>query len=118
MKVIFLKGLPASGKTTKAKEIISNGGDFFRINRDCLREMLHCGKWTGKRERVTIDVAKMVARSLLTQGKNIIIDDTNLTSKHWQSWRDLAKEFDAKWEEFDFTDVSYPRRLRAMHHST
>ena len=36
MKLIVLKGLPASGKTTYAEELVDND-NYVRINRDTIR---------------------------------------------------------------------------------
>jgi len=89
MKLILLQGLPASGKSTAAKEIVSTG-NYVRINRDLLREMLHYNKWSPKNEDVTIAVAKAAATAALKAGKNVIIDDTNLSPKVVEMWKTLA----------------------------
>ena len=42
-KVILTVGLPASGKSTWAKEQVSqNPGQYKRVNKDDLRAMLDC----------------------------------------------------------------------------
>ena len=51
MKLLLLKGLPASGKTTFAKELVRSDGNWIRVNKDDLRNMLHGGKWQSSRER-------------------------------------------------------------------
>jgi predicted kinase len=103
----MMRGLPASGKSTRAEEIIKEGGEFFRVNRDLLRTMLHCDVWSGKREGTTIDSAQMLVGNLLSQGKNVIIDDTNLGEKHETMWRIMADNFGAKFEIIDMMkDVS------------
>lgn len=101
MKLIMMRGLPASGKSTKAKELIKGGGEFFRVNRDLLRTMLHHDVWTGKREGVTVDTAQMIVGNLLNQGKNVIVDDTNLSDKHKDMWQMMAENFGAKFEVMD-----------------
>ena len=99
-----MRGLPASGKSTKAKELIKGGGEFFRVNRDLLRTMLHHDVWTGKREGVTVDTAQMIVGNLLSQGKNVIIDDTNLGDKHVNMWTMMAENFGAKFEIIDMME--------------
>lgn len=105
-KLIILRGLPASGKSTKAKEIMEKSGNTFRVNKDLLRKMLHCNVFTGKNEGITQDVSKNIVRGLLTSGKNVIVDDTNLNPRVMDSWKELAKELNVKFEivEMD-TDV-------------
>jgi predicted kinase len=109
MKLVAMRGLPASGKSSKAKEIIKGGGEFYRVNRDLLREMLHHNIWTGKREGVTVDAAQMLVANLLQQDKNVIVDDTNLGDKHIEMWKMMAQQFGAKFEIIDMmkeTDVT------------
>lgn len=103
-----MKGLPASGKSTKAEEIIKGGGEFFRVNRDLLRKMLHCDVFTGKREGETITAQQLLVAHLLQNGKNVIVDDTNLGEKHEQAWRMMADMYEAKFEIIDMMDdVTY-----------
>lgn len=103
-KMTIMKGLPASGKSTKAKELISDG-NTVRINKDLLRNMLHFDKFTGKNEEKTQHAAKVLAEYFLSHGTNVIIDDTNLNPNTVQAWKDLAKTNNAKIEYVDLTDV-------------
>lgn len=101
--MIIMRGLPASGKSTRAKEIMARGGEYFRINRDLLREMLHFNKWTPKNEKLVVKVATRIAREVMKEGFNVIIDDTNLTKVHVYQWSQLAVEFGATVEVVDMT---------------
>lgn len=96
-KMILMKGLPASGKSTKAKELLLHG-NTVRLNKDLLRTMLHFDKWNGVNESLTRDAARRLAITFLQSGTNVIIDDTNLNEGTLQSWKDLAKELEAKIE--------------------
>ena len=96
-KLIMMRGLPASGKTTRAKEMMNEYGNFVRINKDSLRKMLHEGKWTGKKEGITRSTSRLLASHFLKLGQNVIIDDTNLGEGHKQSWSSLAEESEAKF---------------------
>lgn len=112
MKLIMMRGLPASGKSTKAEEIIKGGasssrnsqGEFFRVNRDLLRKMLHCDVFTGKREGATIHAQQLLVAHLLQEGKNVIVDDTNLGEKHVNMWKMMADMYSAKFEIIDMMD--------------
>lgn len=104
-KIIIMKGLPASGKSTKAKELLEQG-NTVRINKDLLRTMLHFDKFNGRNEGHTKDAARKLADWFLVNGVNVIIDDTNLNPGVVQSWKDLAKIHNAKIEYQDMTEVS------------
>lgn len=56
-KLTIMRGLPASGKSTKAKELLSVG-NTVRINKDLLRTMLHFDTFTGRNEGMTRDAAR------------------------------------------------------------
>lgn len=95
-----MRGLPASGKSTKAEEILTQG-NTVRLNKDLLRTMLHFDKFTGRNEGLTRDASRMLAKTFLARNTNVIIDDTNLNDGTMQSWKDLAKECDAKIEHYN-----------------
>ena len=99
-KLICLQGLPASGKSTKCAELLVEYGSAMRLNRDLLRTMLHCDVWSGPKERITKDVARTLAKYVLTDGKvgTLLIDDTNLHPGTVESWRSLAQECGARFE--------------------
>lgn len=103
--MIIMVGLPASGKSTLAQGRILADGNTVRVNKDLLRKMLHFGKWTGYNESVTKAMSRCIVKQCLISGINVIVDDTNLNEGTMQSWKDLAREIDAKVEIMDLTDV-------------
>lgn len=105
MKVIMLKGLPASGKTTWAKEIIDkNPNSYKRINKDELRAMLDNSHHSNDAEKFILKVRDALILMALEEGKHVIVDDTNLAPKHEERIRQLIKG-KAILEIKDFTDV-------------
>lgn len=115
MKLVMLKGLPASGKTTYAATVCKEQ-NWKRVNRDLIRTMLHFDSWTGKNESVTVDIEKMVARELIMKGFNVIVDDCNLNPKNADMWKEVAKsakvEFSTKNFDTPYTDCMYRDLLR------
>jgi len=101
-----MQGLPASGKSTRAEELLREMGNAVRINKDLLRTMLHFDNFTGKNEGLTRDAARTLAKTFLSKNLNVIIDDTNLNEGTLQSWKDLGMEAGAKIEIIDLTDVN------------
>lgn len=98
--LIIMRGLPASGKTTKAEEIARDNGNCVRLNKDLLRKMLHFDKFTDKNEAMTNAAEMALARMFLESNKNVIIDDTNLNTKVFQKWESLAGELDLEFHVF------------------
>lgn len=104
-KLVMMKGLPGSGKSTEAQKIVEQG-EWVRVNRDLLRTMLHYDKWNPRNEGKTVDAEKALVRHYLTHDISVVVDDTNLSDYHRKLWSGIAHECDAKFEvkEID-TDV-------------
>lgn len=85
-RVLVMRGIPGSGKTTRALEAVANSnGEAFRLNRDDFRSMLfgHDGSGGGRRpskaqERAALAARDGALRALLDAGHVVILDDTNL----------------------------------------
>jgi predicted kinase len=114
----MMKGLPASGKSTKSREIVGNGKTAVRLNRDDLRLMIF-GKdfrWSGKKEDVVIRAEKSIAELSLGLGFNVVIDDTNLSPKNEDMWRGIAEMCDSVFELIEMptavNDCIYQDRMR------
>lgn len=104
-RVLFLKGLPGSGKTTFAKEFLKGNPDFKRLNKDDLRAMLDGGTWSPAHERFVCDMRDAIVNEALGAGHSVIVDDTNLNPVHEASLRQIATECGATFE-VKFFDVS------------
>lgn len=102
MKLIMLQGLPASGKSTYATEVCKEQ-NWKRVNRDLIRTMLHCDKWSGKNESITVDIEKQIVLNLLAGGFSVIVDDCNLNPSNKDMWKQIAKfaEVDFSTKTFD-----------------
>ena len=103
-KIIMTKGLPASGKSTWAKEQLKNG-KTKRVNKDDLRAMIDNGTWSRENEKLVLSVRDEIIIQSLSLGYNVIVDDTNFSSDHKKRLEELAKEAGADFEIKDFTDV-------------
>lgn len=103
-QLLALKGLPASGKTTYAKKLVDQG--WVRVNKDDLRAMLHNSKFSKANEGYVLSLRDEIIISSLVQGKNVVVDDTNLDPKHVNQFESIASEFDADFKiKFFDTDV-------------
>lgn len=100
------KGLPASGKSTWAKEWVDNHENWKRINKDDLRNIFDNGKWSEGNEKFIIFSRDILVYNLLCKKINVIVDDTNFAPKHEVQLKAMAKECGAKFEIKDFTDIT------------
>lgn len=100
------KGLPASGKTTWAKEqVLASNGRTKRINKDDLRAMIDAGKWSKQNETLILIVRDALISTFLGAGYDVIVDDTNLAPKHKAQLQDIALLHGVNLNVKDFTDV-------------
>ena len=82
-KVILMKGLPGSGKSTYAKKIVDDNPEHYkRINRDDLRLMFDNGFNSKPNETFIRSVRDLLIVKTLESGKSAIVDDTNLSEKN------------------------------------
>jgi len=111
-QVIMTKGLPASGKSTWAKDLITkHPGVYKRVNKDDLRAMLDVSKWSGSNEKFVLKIRDEIILKSLDEGKHVIVDDTNLHEKHETHIHDLIKG-KAELRIKDFTDVDLDTCLK------
>jgi predicted kinase len=112
--LVITRGLPASGKTTRARAwVAERPAERSRVNRDDLRSMLH-GGWLGtpEAEAQTTVVQHRAVLALLGAGIDVIADDTNLRPDVMERWRELADEAVAQLSVWDFTAVPLEECLR------
>lgn len=99
-KLLILKGLPASGKSTYAKELVAKG--WKRVNKDDLRAMIDDSKWSHKNEELIIKREKYLVVDFLNDGCNVVVDDTNFSYEDY--WEEVARQYGAEFE-VKFFDV-------------
>lgn len=107
-RVLILRGLPASGKTTHAKTLEARG--WVRIEKDEIRKdarLFKDGIYNHKRgdEAIVLKERNRQLRQALESGKNVVSSDTNLKQQHVTSISAIAREFGALVETKDFLDV-------------
>lgn len=101
-KVIVLRGLPASGKSTWAKDYISRNPGTLRVNKDDLRSMLHNSQWSEENELIILAMRDTMIAEALHMGQDVVVDDTNFAEKHITAIQDIAAEWGASFEVKDF----------------
>lgn len=105
-KVILMKGLPGSGKSTVAKKIIAENPETYkRINRDDLRTMFDNGTTTNSNEKFVKKVRDVLIVKALEEGKSLVIDDTNLSETNLRRITQLVNEYNKKFGENVIVEV-------------
>lgn len=94
------RGLPASGKTTWAKDWLRQAPDRARFNRDDLRQMMHGGFDRDLENRIT-QAQHLLIRQALRLGRDVVVDDTNLPLKTGKEFSRIAYEEGAKFDVVD-----------------
>lgn len=103
--ILMLQGLPASGKTTLANQLVDTG-HFVRTNKDDLRAMLHGGVFSKDNEKQVLHVRDQIIARALADGKSVVVDDTNFAPVHEQTLRDIADRHEVNFfKHFVDTDV-------------
>lgn len=107
--MVITRGVPASGKSTWAKAWVAEAPDTrVRVNRDNLRWTLGIKTGVGTYEQeqeVTHWQDAMIERAL-SQGKDVVVDNTNLRAKSVKQLLRLANKWQAEVEFKDF-DITY-----------
>lgn len=105
-KLIITRGLPASGKSTWAKQwVLEDPEHRVRINQDDIRLML--GKyWVPSREKLVQEIQFDAIIEALNRGFDVVIDNTNLNKKVLDQFNRLIKTFENYEIEYkDFFDT-------------
>lgn len=105
-KLIICRGIPASGKSTWAKQwVLEDPEHRVRINQDDIRLML--GKyWVPSREKLVQEIQFDAIVEALCRKFDVVIDNTNLDKKILEKFDRLIKTFeDYEIEYKDFFDT-------------
>lgn len=105
-KLLVTIGLPGSGKSTWAKK--NQTDNTIRVNKDSLRDMLFGSvvPWDYSLEKIVDDAEMAAVVTSLKKGRDVIVDATNLTEKRQNTWKRVATENNAEYQEVDFRHVS------------
>jgi predicted kinase len=91
-KVILTKGLPGSGKSTWAKELLkSNPNAYKRINNDDLRKMFDNMQYSQDMEKFIKKAVDVLVLLALEEGKHVILDNTHLSESSVNRIKKLVK---------------------------
>jgi len=101
-KLILTQGIPASGKSTWAKQfVLESPLTRVRVNRDDIRNML--GKyWVPQRENLVTYIETNCVIEGLTAGYTVVLDATNLNQTYLNKWIKFASIYEINIEYKQF----------------
>ena len=111
-KLILTVGIPASGKSTWAKQfVLESPLTRVRVNRDDIRNML--GKyWVPQREELVTTIEYHTVMVSLSQGYTVVLDATNLNPKFLEQWIKLAKYYNQVQIEYKNFPIELEEAIR------
>lgn len=106
-ELVITRGLPASGKTTYARDwVAKDRQNRARVNRDDIRQMADFGVYVhGATEQRVLAIRNASIKALLQRGVSVVCDDTNLPNRTVRDLVDMAVRCKAEWRIQNFTDV-------------
>jgi len=90
--ILLLKGLPASGKSTFAREFLKTNDGWIRVNNDELGAMLYGQLWVEGKSNELDYTRKLIIENAMLKKRNIIVDNTNLAPKHEEYLKEIIEE--------------------------
>ena len=103
--MLILQELPASGKSTYAKEWVNQDPKHrVRINRDIMRLMLN-PIYSMDHENLVTDILDFALNNILAHNYDVVIDNMNLSKKYVDDLEAKAKEANYEIVIKSFKDV-------------
>lgn len=108
MSVVLLRGVPGSGKTTAALQLMNDFPDqFVRVNRDDIRMMMFGEYWfsgddANTKEKAVTQVEHSLIKTAIKTGKRPIVDATNLNKQSVKAILRIAGSHGMAVDHIDF----------------
>ncbi len=77
-ELVITIGIPASGKSSWAREQQAADPMLTLVDRDSIRKMLHSSVWSKGNEKQVVAVRDFIIRDSLERGRSVICHDTNV----------------------------------------
>lgn len=104
-KLLILQGIPASGKSTFAKQWVEEDPKTrVIVNRDSIRRGLGV-YWVPSREPLISEIELYTVKAAMDREYDICLDATNLNPIYLNEWINLAKqnEYEIEYKKFDIS---------------
>lgn len=103
MSILLVRGIPASGKSTYAKQYVKDNPEWVRVSRDDIRRMLFVTpdhSWEQEKLVTAFEVQSVEAA--IKGGKSVIIDAMNLRARYIREWGKVAARLNVDLFSADF----------------
>ena len=109
-KLLILSGIPASGKSTYAKQWVEEDPKTrVIVSRDSIRRGLGV-YWVPSREDLVSTIEEFIVSEALLSGYNVVLDATNLNPLYLKNLTDLVNMIDKAIKiEYKKFDISLER---------
>jgi tRNA uridine 5-carbamoylmethylation protein Kti12 len=102
MPIAMMRGIPASGKTTVAREWVAEApGRRVRVSRDDIRAMLFGAPGHGIDEQLVSQIETAAVNKALAQDLSVIIDACNMSYKYETKWHNWATRYNTSFHILD-----------------
>lgn len=100
MQVIITRGISNSGKSTWAVEWLEAAPNRARVNQDIIREHLFGDKvdYSNAQESTVAKVQNQLIEGFLAEGRDVVVDNTNLSPKKIEVIEKIAKRHNAEFK--------------------
>lgn len=102
-KIILTKGIPASGKSTFAKELMVKERGWKRVNFDELRATIDNGIYSPENEKIILKVRDLIIQEALKNQMDVIVDNTHIkdNGRHFNNICTLVESFGIDCQVFE-----------------
>lgn len=111
-KILILIGIPASGKSTYALQFLKDNPSYYRVNRDSIRRMMIGDVYDYKIEKIVTLIQDHAIEVILGQGKNVLIDATNVKQSYIEDVYKIAKRIGGIEVSHKVFDVPFEECMR------
>lgn len=117
MSVVLLRGVPGSGKTTAALQLMNDfPSQFVRVNRDDIRMMMYGEYWfsgddANIKEKAVTEVEHSLIKAAIKAGKRPLVDATNLNKQSVKAILRIAGAHGMSVDHVDF-EVSQEEAIK------
>src|SRR5512147_2395296 len=104
-KIIFTKGLIASGKSTYAKQFVKDNQNYKRLCRDDFRHMCSSYSYTDENEKLVTKLMNEAITVVLLNGYNLVLDNMHLNEKAVKEQKEFIKNI--KDKNGNYLDIKF-----------